>query len=457
MNANETKSADEGAGPTAPTGNQTPSLRREIGLFGAMMLGLGSIVGTGVFVSIGIAAGVAGANVILAIFLASLLAICNGLSSAQLAALHPVSGGTYEYGYRWLGSRFGFSAGWLFLCAKSASAATAALGLATYLVTLLEWSPADGGWNLGLVALALAILLIVLMVVMIGIRRTSLINSVIVSMTLAALFCLVGVSVFDLQNARPENLAGWLDFSEGKSRGLLTATALMFVAYTGYGRIATLGEEVHEPRRTIPRAMIITLAVTMLLYLSVGWAAIATVGADELNHSVNSARGPLLYVAQRLNSPWLVVVLSIGAATAMLGVILNLLLGLSRVILAMARRGDMPVGLSQINSRGVPKSATLLVALIVGGLILLGDVRIAWSFSAFMVLVYYSITNLCALRVAKDQRLYPAWISLLGLAGCLFLALWIDPRICGVGIAVVLIGLVWHYLRTQARIDASTS
>ena len=429
----------------------SPKLRREIGLFGAMMLGLGSIVGTGVFVSIGVAAGVAGSNVILATFLASLLAICNGLSSAQLAALHPVSGGTYEYGYRWLGSRFGFTAGWLFLCAKSASAATAALGLATYLVTVLNWSSKEGGWNLTLVVIALLILLGVLMVVMIGIRRTSIINSVIVSVTLAALACLVGVSIFDLVNPNPDNFEGWMDFSNGKTSGLLTATALMFVAYTGYGRIATLGEEVHEPRRTIPRAMIITLAVTMLLYLSVGWAAIATVGAEQLSQSVKSAKGPLLYVAQQLNSPWLVIVLSIGAATAMLGVILNLLLGLSRVVLAMARRDDMPTSLAQINSRGVPQSATLLVSLIVGGLVLLGDVRIAWSFSAFMVLVYYSITNLCALRVDKSERLYPAWVSLLGLAGCLFLAFWIDPRICGVGVGIVLVGLIWHAMRSRGR------
>ena len=119
-------------------------LARVVGTPGAILLGLGSIVGTGAFVSIGIAAGVAGPSVVVATALAALLAACNGLSSAQLAADHPVSGGSYEYGYKHVSPRVGFMAGWMFLSAKSASAATAALGLAGYALDVVGHLRAPG-------------------------------------------------------------------------------------------------------------------------------------------------------------------------------------------------------------------------------------------------------------------------------------------------------------------------
>jgi APA family basic amino acid/polyamine antiporter len=124
--------------------NSPNQLRREVGVVGATMMGLGSIVGTGIFVSMGIAAGSAGPAVVLAIALSALIAVCNGLSSAQLAAAHPVSGGTYEYGYRWLHPSLGFLAGWMFVCAKTASAATAALGFSGYVLDLVESTPVPG-------------------------------------------------------------------------------------------------------------------------------------------------------------------------------------------------------------------------------------------------------------------------------------------------------------------------
>jgi hypothetical protein len=227
-------------------------LGRELGLFDATMLGLGSIIGTGVFVSIGIGAGVAGSGVILAIVVAALVAACNALNSAQLAANHPVSGGTYEYGYRWLHPTLGFSAGWMFLCAKSASAATAALGFAGY---LLNFTGQDARW---LVPVAVLTVVVVTAVVLTGVRLSSWLNIGIVSVTLIALvsFVLAGAPA-----VRRENLTLTVE-----PLSFLQACALMFVAYTGYGRIATLGEEVIEPRRTIPRAIIITLIVSAALY-----------------------------------------------------------------------------------------------------------------------------------------------------------------------------------------------
>ena len=237
------------------------------------------------------------------------------------------------------------------------------------------------------------------------------------------------------------NLEGLFELDNQSSLNLFHATALMFVAYTGYGRIATLGEEVKEPRKTIPRAMIVTLAVTMLLYLTVGFVAVALVGPKELAVSVKMSIAPLLHAAQSLNTPWIQTVLLVGAITAMIGVVLNLLLGLSRVTLAMARRNDFPNSLSVVNEKGIPKRATILVALIIGALVLIGDVRISWSFSAFTVLLYYSLTNLCAISIEKQSRLYPVWISWAGLLGCFSLAFWITPGIIYGGLIVLLVGL----------------
>ena len=424
-------------------------MKREIGLAGAILMGLGSIVGTGVFVSIGIAAGIAGPNVLIAIFLASLLAICNGLSSAQLAANHPVSGGTYEYGYRWLTPTLGFTAGWLFLCAKSASAATALLGLVGYIHAATVGAQPIGGVLIGLAIVALVLLT---GLTLLGIKRTNTINSLIVATTLVSLIVFAGFALPSAFSRSALNLEGLFKLDKQSSLNLFHATALMFVAYTGYGRIATLGEEVSEPRKTIPRAMIVTLAVTMLLYLTVGFVAVALVGPKELAVSVKTSIAPLLFAAQSLNTPWIQTVLLIGAITAMIGVILNLLLGLSRVALAMARRNDFPNSLSVVNEKGIPKRATILVALIIGVLVLIGDVRISWSFSAFTVLLYYSLTNLCAISIEKQSRLYPVWISWAGLLGCFSLAFWITPKIVLSGLIVLLVGLI-----SRAILRATTS
>ncbi len=407
-------------------------LPRQIGAVGAVMLGLGSILGTGVFVSIGIGSGVCGVNIIWAIFIAGGVAICNGLSSAQLAAVHPVSGGTYEYGYRWLSPSMGFAAGWLFLCAKSASAATAALGLSGYLASLRGHSvnQVEGLAYTGSVLGGLLILAGITVIVIMGIRRTARINTVIVCLTLVSLMVLVvaGFWVKGDMSFVPTSGSAWR-FPSGVEDdswySLLSAAALMFVAYTGYGRIATMGEEVVDPRRIIPRAMIITLVIAMLVYVLVAWVGIATVGAVELSEATGKWAAPLFRVAESTGMSWVVVLVSVGGMTAMLGVMLNLVLGLSRVVLAMARRSDLPTSLALINHRGVPLRATLTVTAVIGALIFIGDVKLAWSFSATTVLIYYALTNLCAIRVDSAERIFPVGFAWLGLAGCCGLVLFI--------------------------------
>ena len=416
------------------------SLRREIGVFGAMMMGMGSIVGTGVFVSIGIGADVAGHGVLLAITFASLVAICNGLSSAQLAANHPVSGGTYEYGHRWLSPSMGFAAGWLFLCAKSASAATAALGFAGYLLHMI------GADQQLLIPVAFATVAALTTIVLYGISRSNAANIAIVSVTLLSLALFIGAGCPDaFANMRNHLSPTWQsdDGSLVGVREILEATALMFVAYTGYGRIATLGEEVKDPARTIPRAVVVTLIASMMLYIGVAFVVVANVADSSYGASTGSEVALLVVVADNFSLPGIRAVLSVGALTAMLGVLLNLILGLSRVLLAMGRRDDMPRSVAAISSKtNVPWIATLAVAAIIGSLVMVGDIRVTWSFSAFAVLIYYAMTNLCALRLQPSERLFPIWLAYGGLIACGFLAFWVEREIWLAGLALVGVGFV---------------
>ncbi|RQH45676.1 amino acid permease [Okeania hirsuta] len=422
-----------------------PLLRREIGVFGATLMGLGSIVGTGVFVSIGIAAGISGPSVIIAVAIGAVVAICNGFNSAQLAANHPVSGGTYEYGYKYLNHWLGFIAGWMFLLAKSASAATAALGFAGYLLNAFGIN--NQTW---LVLTALTAVVVLTIVVLSGIRRSNFTNIIIVSITLFSLVMFILVGVPQVVWSAGENL---MPFFPGDKpiASLLQAAALMFVAYTGYGRIATLGEEVKEPRRTIPRAIALTMIVTCLLYMSI--AVVTVVVGQEVINKLSQAdvslAAPLEVIARvgGLGVPVIPKLIAIGAVTAMLGVLLNLILGLSRVLLAMGRRRDVPKVIARLNSeQTTPYIAVIVVGVAIAFLVLIGDVKTTWSFSAFNVLIYYAITNFAALKLSSEERLYPKWLGWLGLAACLFLAFWVEQQIWLVGLALILVGLIWHSL-----------
>lgn len=438
---------------------QPGRLKRELGVFHAVLLGLGSILGTGVFVSIGIAAGIAGPSVLIAIVLAALLALCNGLSSAQLAAAHPVAGGTYEYGYQYLHPQFGFTAGWMFLLAKSASAATAALGVAVYLnVGVINIFPPDysslyiSSQRHYEVGLAACIVVAVTILVLLGIRRSAWVNAILVLITIAGLitFCgFIGFNATDVVKNRTGTFEE--DWSKISVYSMLVATSLMFVAYTGYGRIATLGEEVKNPRATIPRAILVTLGISAVIYFCVGLSVYYAFSSDVL--SWRRSQGWTLYQAVWYHNahPLLQGFIVLAATTAMLGVLLNLVLGLSRVLLAMGRRRDVPGLFEKVNASGTtPVPAVIGVGVLIAGLTLIGDIKTTWSFAAFTVLIYYGITNLAALKLPKENRLYPRFFAYAGLVGCLFLCWFVDPIVWIVGLTLIVFGLLWHMVAPRA-------
>jgi len=444
---------DSGSDGSPVPGQATSgALLRAVGLPGAVLLGLGSILGTGVFVSLAIGAGVAGAAVVPAVVLAALVATANGLSSAQLAAAHPVSGGTYEYGYRVLHPAAGFAAGWMFLVAKSASAATAALGCAGYLLHALGL-PGPFAVRVGL-----GLLLVGGLAALVagGIRRSNAVNAVIVSSTLLVLgaFVVLGVATLEpAEAARRLGPAALFAAAGGDPVAFLHGTALLFVAYTGYGRIATLGEEVRDPARTIPRAVVATLALTMALYASVVATAVASVGGDAFARAATrGAAAPLEVVAETFRIPGLPSFIAFGAITAMVGVLLNLLLGLSRVLLAMARRGDVPGSLARVTgATGSPALAVWTVSGLVAALVALGEVETTWTVSAFTVLVYYGLTNLAALRLPPESRRFPRAVSWFGLLACFGLAFFVPWPVWLTGLGVLLGGFLARGLFRRLR------
>lgn len=417
------------------TNNQ---LVRHTSLVGAVLLGLGAIVGTGAYVSIALAAELSGAWVLLAILIAAAVAACNGLSSAQLAAVHPVSGGTYEYGYYFLNHWAGFTAGWLFVAAKSASAATAALAFGLYVLPALDLPQ-----HLQ-IPLAVSILAILMLLVNGGVRRSNQANLVIVLISIGVLILFSVVAVSTANTAQQTSA---LDFTTGIDdavgwREFFGAAALLFVAYTGYGRIATMGEEVANPERSIPVAIVVTLVVTTLLYLLVGYALLHT---DLVSQGTGDSELALVALTDRR---WLSIAVLVGAAVALLGVILNLILGVSRVILAMGRRNDLPSGMATLNPQRTSAPNSVYAATgVMAVLALVGDVQLAWSFSAFTVLCYYAITNLAALKVPPEQRFIPKFVSVLGLMSSLGLVFFIDWYVFAAGCAFVAVGLLWHRTR----------
>ncbi|MGD9563114.1 MAG: APC family permease [Pyrinomonadaceae bacterium] len=385
--------------------SSTSELRRDLTLVDAVGIGLGAIIGAGIFVVTGVAAGVAGPAFLVGLLLAGVAATCNALSSAELAAEYPQSGGTYEYGYRLLTPAFGFAAGWMFLASKLAAGGTVALGFGGYFSRLFPQVPQR--WA------AVAAAIILTAANLFGIKKAGRLNTAVVAVTLLALlyFVAAGIPTFSVDNLVPFAPHGFARIAE--------SAALLFFAYTGYARIATLGEEVSEPRKTIPRAVVITIVVSVLLYSAVALVAVGNVGAGALAET----NSPLQRAAEGFAWPNVPLVVGVGATTAMLGVLLSQIVGISRMMFAMARRGDLPKVLEHTSERySVPDAGILLSGLVIVLLSIFGTLEWVLSAAAFTILLYYLIANIAALKLKPEKKIYPRWVAILGAVSCGLLA-----------------------------------
>ncbi len=369
------------------------------------------MIGAGLFSAFAPAAAAAGSALLVGLLIAFVVAACNATATAQLAAQYPTSGGSYIYGREQLGEWWGFIAGWGFVVGKSTSAAAMALTVAAY--------AAPAAW---LKPVALTALVVMVVLNLVGVTRSAQAARIIVALVLTGLaVVLVAAWLSTGPNAptgfeamfagigtRLSTASGWY--------GVLQSAGLLFFAFAGYARIATLGEEVRDPQRNIPRAIITTLIMVGAVYAVVALTLLTKLGAGGI--AVSDA--PLADAADAV--PWAAVLVRITAAIAALGALLAGVAGVTRTALAMARNRDLPSALAAVHPRfGVPHIATIVLGVVVALVILVGDVREVIGFSSAGVLTYYFVANLAAFSQQPAHRRYPRWAQVLGLVLCALL------------------------------------
>ncbi|MFI8510065.1 APC family permease [Streptomyces sp. NPDC085460] len=411
---------------STPAPGTPDELHRRLGVSDAVLIGLGSMIGAGIFASLAPAARAAGSGLLIA--LAAVVASCNATSSARLAALYPASGGTYVYGRERLGDFWGYLAGWAFVVGKTASCAAMALTVGAYV------RPGQAH------AVAVAAVVALTAVNYAGVRKSALLTRIIVAVVLTVLAAVV---VASLTSGSTD--AARLDVgSEATPGGVLQAAGLLFFAFAGYARIATLGEEVRDPARTIPRAIPVALGITLVVYAAVAVSVLLVLGPDGLA----AAGAPLTDAARAAGAEWLVPVVRAGAAVAALGSLLALVLGVSRTTFAMARDHHLPHGLAAVHPRfKVPHRAELVVGAVVAAAAATADVRAAIGFSSFGVLAYYAIANASAWTLAPAEGRPSPVVPAVGLAGCLVLAFALPLSSVVTGATVLAVGAAVYGMR----------
>ncbi|MCI0156550.1 APC family permease [Leifsonia shinshuensis] len=409
-----------------------PSLARRLGLFDAVVIGLGSMIGAGIFASFAPAAAAAGGGLLIGLLIAAVVAYCNASASAQLAAQYPTSGGTYVYGRERLGEWPGFLAGWSFVIGKTASCAAMALTFAAYAV--------PAGWQKPVAVIAVIALA---GVNYFGVTRTAGLTRLIVAVVLVVL-ALVIVSGLTGGAAHPANLGNHL--FEAGWYGILQSAGLLFFAFAGYARIATMGEEVTNPARTIPRAILTALAIVLVIYVLIAMTVLLVIGPERLAAST----APLVEVVTASGWGWAAVIARVGAAAAALGALLALVAGVGRTSLAMARNRDLPTWLAAVHPKyKVPHHAELALAVVVSVLVLTVDLRGVIGFSSFGVLLYYFVANLSAHTQTGADRRYPKVLQVLGALGCLVLVVTLPLNAILVGVIVLVVGIAYRIIRLR--------
>ena len=414
-------------------------MSRRLGTADAVVIGLGSMMGAGVFAAFGPAARAAGAGLLIGLIIAAAVAYCNATASAQLAAVYPTSGGTYIYGRERLGPWWGFAAGWGFVVGKTASCAAMALTIGTYALPG-PW------WAQRLVAVIAVIGLTALNYR--GVTKTARLARILVACTLVALA--VVVIAIAVAGVQPANLTGAGVWSSITAYGVLQSAGLLFFAFAGYARIATMGEEVRDPARAIPRAIIVAFGITVVVYLVVGVAVLLAAGPERLAHSV----APLAEALRAVGAAPLLPVVAVGATLASLGALLALIAGIGRTTLAMARNRDLPGWLAAVHpSHRVPHRAEIALGAVVCVLAATVDLRGVIGFSSFGVLIYYAIANASAYTQPVAQRRWPRALNVCGAFGCLLLVATLPWQSVAVGLGVFAIGLTGRAIAQRSFTD----
>ncbi|WP_306917255.1 MULTISPECIES: APC family permease [unclassified Arthrobacter] len=411
-----------------------PRLARRLTTFDAVVIGLGSMIGAGVFAAFTPAAQAAGSGLLIGLLLAAAVAFCNATASAQLAAEYPTSGGTYVYGRERLGPWPGFLAGWGFVIGKTASSAAMALTFAAY--------AAPAGWER---PVAIAAVVLLAAVNYRGVTRTAGLTRIIVVAVLVVLAIVVAACWVVPGAADPQRLFDGGVLAHGWY-GVLQSAGLLFFAFAGYARIATMGEEVINPSRAIPRAIVTALGIAVVVYAAIAISILAVLGAD----GIAGTPAPLAAAVAVGSWDWASPVVRVGAALAALGALLALIAGLGRTSLAMARGADLPRWLAAVHPRfKVPHRAELVLATVICVIISVADLRGAIGFSSFGVLIYYLVANVAAYTQTGENRRYPKALQFTGAVACAVLVATLPAESVIAGLLMFAAGVVYRVLRLR--------
>lgn len=393
-------------------------LARTLGPGGAIGIGAASMIGAGVFYVWAPAAALAGSWLLVSLMIAGSVALVNAVTMAQLALHNSVSGGAYQFGRKYVSSRVGFLAGWMFLTGKTASAAAIAVIAARYLAP--DYAT----------VLAVGLLAVFAAANLSGLRTTAGMSIAIVALVVAILVAIISQSGFGGSTAELSRFGGVY--------GVAQAAGLMFFAFAGYARMATLGEEVKNPSVVLPRVIVGTLVGVLVLYAFLGVALVGTLGVETLALSVAP-------VADLAPESWRFVVIAF-ASLASLGSLAAILAGLSRTSMAMAQQGDLPIALARVWSRtSSPAVAEITMALIAMALVVLVEPVWLVGASSSAVLSYYAIAHLSAISQPERERLIPRLIPWVGLVACVALVATLPWQSIAVGGVSAALGLtIWE-------------
>jgi len=416
----------------SPAQPEPAGLKREIGLFGATALGIGAIIGSGIFIVTGIVAGIAGPAMIISVLIAGVIALFSALCVAELSAYLPEEGGTYAYAQKLISPLAGFIAGWIWVFSNIFVGAAVSLGFAHYFATLFPALPVKG--------IAVFICLIFIIINYIGLKESTILNNLLVTLKVLILlfFIAFGLGFFSTANLTPLVPAG--------ISGILSGAALIFFAYTGFARVTIMAEEVQNPRVTIPRSIYLALAISTILYIFVSVIAVGLVGAPALSRSGS----PLADAIRVTGSSPAVLLISTGAMIATASVLLTTIMGISRIVFAMSRKGDLPAFLNRLHPRfNTPHYAIWLSGACMIAAILLADITLVVAVSTFAMLVFYLIADIAALRIPSDFQKYPRIVPLIGAVSCIALIGFLTINSWLIGCIGLVIGMVYYGIHRQ--------
>jgi basic amino acid/polyamine antiporter, APA family len=416
-----------------PDTGPPPVLKREIGLFDATALGIGAIIGSGIFVVTGIVAGKAGPAMVVSIIIAGVIAVFSAMSMAELGAYLPEEGGTYAYAQKLISPFTGFIAGWIWIFSNIFVGAAVSLGFAHYFVTLFPSVPVKG--------VAVAICLVFILINYLGLKGSVLFNNILV---MAKILILVFFVAFGLGFLRPGTFT---PFAPEGSAGILSGAALIFFAYTGFARVSIMAEEVKDPEKNIPHSIYLALGISTVIYLLVSIVAVGLAGAPALAHSGS----PLADAIGITRNSGAVLVISSGAMIATASVLLTTIMGISRIVFSMARSSDLPAIFGRIHPRfNTPDHAIVITGACMIIAILLADLEMVVSVSTFAMLLYYLIANIAAYRLSREHRKYPPFVPVIGALSCLALVIFLSPESWIIGCIGLAVGGAWFVFRRKS-------